>query len=116
MVEFKASIIGGVYMTVKGRKHFGDAIIDEVLKMKNEGKSNSEICERFGLSSKRVIVQLINRYHRKQRLMMSGVLPRKIGRPRKSELATAQYQDNIIKQLKMENELLRSFLSEAGRR
>lgn len=32
----------------KGMKHFGDDIIEEVLQMKNEGKTNREISKYYG--------------------------------------------------------------------
>lgn len=117
MVELKTTIIGGICMGAKkGQKRFGDAIINEVLKMKSEGRSNREISEHFGLAGPKVIKQLYNRYNRKQRQMAEGILPRKIGRPRKRQFDSEIDKDNIIQQLRMENELLRSFLSEAGRR
>lgn len=102
-------------MTTKGRKHFGEAIIETVLVMKAEGKSNREISEHFCLPNVRVLEQLLNRYNRKQRKIAAGIIPRKKGRPRKNELLD-ENKDNTIKLLRMENELLRSFLSEAGRR
>lgn len=100
----------------KGMKHFGADIINEVLQMKNQGKSNREISEYFGFRDKYVIKRLIYRYNRKQRQIEVGILPRKRGRPRKNEIQTSQDKDRLIKHLQMENELLRSFLSEAGRR
>lgn len=102
--------------TTKGRKHFGEAIIEEVLKQKSEGKTNREISEHFGFPSKHIIKSLIKRFNKRQRQITLGITPRKKGRPRKSELLAEDYKDNIIKHLKMENELLRSFLSEPGRR
>lgn len=100
----------------KGMKHFGEAIIEEVLEMRNQGKTNKEISEHFGFKDKYVIKKLIMRYNKKQRQMQVGVLPRKKGRPGKNELNTVADKDRLIKQLQMENELLRSFLSEVGRR
>lgn len=102
---------------IKDMKHFGDAILGEVLSMKQEGKTNREISEYFGFKDKYVIKQLIARYHRKQKRIEEGILIRPKGRPRKgTELTDDKKKDNQIKQLKMENELLRSFLQIAGRR
>lgn len=103
-------------MTKKGTKHFGAAILEEVLQMKREGKTHAEISLYFGFPNKFVIKKLVERYNRKQRKVESGVLPRKKGRPRKTSPDTLVEKDQVIKQLTMENELLRSFLSEVGRR
>jgi hypothetical protein len=56
------------------------------------------------------------RYRRRQRLLESGITPRQKGRPRKGSVSTEQEKDMEIKRLKMENELLRSFLQSTGRR
>lgn len=104
-------------MATKGQKHFGDVILNEVLVMKEQGKTNREISEYFGFKDKFVIKQLIARYHRKQKKLQAGIVLRPKGRPRKGmELTIEQEKDNQIRQLKMENELLRSFLQIAGRR
>lgn len=100
----------------KGIRNFGADIIEEVLQMKSKGKTNKEISLHLGFKDKSVIKQLIKRHNRKQRQKEEGVVPRKIGRPRKSEPRTLDDKDKLLKQLQMENELLRSFLSEAGRR
>lgn len=104
-------------MATKRQKQFGEVIIDEVLKMKEQGKTNREISELYGFKDKYVIKQLIARYKRRQRKIEAGILIRPKGRPRKgTELTDEQNKDNQIKQLKMENELLRSFLQVVGRR
>ena len=100
----------------KGTKDFGEAIIEEVLKLKSEGKSNRQISEHYGFSGPEIIKQLVKRYNRKQRKIAAGIIPRKTGRPLKIELVTEENKDYVIKQLKMENDLLRSFLSDIGRR
>jgi transposase len=100
----------------KGMKHYGAAIIEEVLRMKAEGKTNRAIAKHFGFEDKYVIKRLVNHYNAKQRKLEIGILPRKRGRPRQSELRNPTGKDQLIKQLTMENELLRSFLLEAGRR
>ncbi len=104
-------------MATKGQKQFGDIILDEVLMMKEQGKTNREISEYFGFKDKFVIKQLIARYHRKQKKHEAGILIRPKGRPKKdTELTMEQKKDNQIRQLKMENELLRSFLQIVGGR
>lgn len=103
-------------MSKKGSKHFGEAIIEEVLKLKGEGKTHREISQYFGFPDKTIIKGLIKRFNRKQRKITSGIMPRKKGRPRKNEVTAEVAKDNTIKLLKMENELLRSFLLEVGKR
>lgn len=104
-------------MATKGQKQFGDIVLEEVLIMKEQGKTNREISEYFGFKDKFVIKQLIARYHRKQKKLEAGILIRPKGRPKKdTELTMEQKKDNQIRQLKMENELLRSFLQIVGGR
>lgn len=104
-------------MATKGQKQFGDIVLEEVLMMKEQGKTNREISEYFGFKDKFVIKQLIARYHRKQKKLEAGILIRPKGRPKKdTELTMEQKKDNQIRQLKMENELLRSFLQIVGGR
>lgn len=99
----------------KGMKHYGTAIIEEVLKMKDEGKTNLQIGHHFKLD-RLTIKRLLYRYNRKLRQPERENPPRKRGRPRKIYPHTPEGKDELIKQLTMENELLRSFLSDIGRR
>lgn len=95
----------------KGATHFGKGIIDDVLRMKAEGKTNKEISVHFGFSNKRTIKDLITRYNRKQQ--QSGENhPGRVSKQPQAEVS----KDKLITQLQMENELLRSFLYEIGRR
>ena len=103
-------------MTTKGRKQFGELIINNVLTLITEGKTYSEISEIYQLGGKRVVEQLMGRHRKKQRLLESGIIPRPKGRPRKDYVPTEQGKDMEIKRLKMQNELLRSFLQSIGRR
>jgi hypothetical protein len=88
----------------------------QILAMKEEGKTNREISEYFGLRDKYVVKQFISRCHRKQKMIEAGILPRRRGRSPKGYQPTEQEKDNEIKRLKMENELLRDFLRIAGRK
>ena len=96
-------------------KHFGQGIIKDALRMKEEGLSHREIGVSFGLTKKQ-IKNLLERYRTNERKRAAGVLPRPKGRPRK----TFQTQEEKLafenKQLKMENELLRAFRHAIGRR
>jgi SOS-response transcriptional repressor LexA len=100
----------------KGMKHFGDTIIEEVKEMVVNGKTQREISDYFGFNNKNVIKSLLKRQRKKEKLIRYGITPRSKGRPRKNAVPTEQEKDNEIKKLKMENELLRSFLQVAGRK
>ena len=93
----------------------------EILKLKKEGKTNREICEKFGFEMKQ-LKNFINRYNAKQRKMAAVVAPKKKGRPSKKyviserdKVCELRYilarKEKQIKTLKMENELMRDFLS-----
>ena len=89
----------------------------EIQAMKAAGKTYREIAEIFGLKDKRIIEQFMNRERRKQKRIATGIAPRPKGRPRKDAaprdiVAEQAYE---IRRLKMENELLRDFLSLTGK-
>lgn len=88
----------------------------QIMTMKEEGKTNREIAEHFGFRDKYVVKQFISRFNRKQKLLDAGIQPRRRGRPPKGFQSTEQEKENEIKRLKMENELLRDFLRIAGRK
>ena len=89
---------------------------NEILLMKEAGKTNREIAEHFGFKDKYVVKQLIARRNRNERKVQAGIELRRCGRPPKGHQDTEKWKDNEIKRLKMENELLRDFLRLAGRR
>ena len=86
-----------------------------VIERKNAGETNFQIAESYGLT-KRQIEQLIDRQKRKQRKVEAGFIVRPKGRPPKSEKTSEAANEQEIRQLRMTVELLRNFLSEAGRR
>ena len=92
-----------------------DALSEEVFRRKAAGETNREIGARFGLS-KAQIKGLVNRQNRKQRLIANGYVPQPKGRPRKGLLNEEQKRNNELIELRMQVELPRNFLSEAGRR
>jgi len=102
--------------TLKHKKQFGFGIINEVKAMVLLGKTQKEIAEFFGLKDKFVIKELLKRERRKENNIIAGIMPGINGRPRKSSLSPEQSKDNEIKRLKMEIELLRSFLQITGRK
>ena len=94
-----------------------EELIEEVLMRKEAGETYRQIGERHGLS-KEQIEQLAARYRRKQRAIAKGYVPLPKGRPRKDSTAETEEtkRTNELVKLRMENELLRHFLCEAGRR
>ena len=93
----------------------------EILELKKQGITNREIGLKYGLT-KEQIKDFIKRYNRKQRKLAAGIALRKKGRPAKDSVVTEEMKstelryiiarkDAKIKQLEMENELMRDFLS-----
>ena len=81
---------------------------------KAAGETNRAIGESYGLSLKQV-KGLVNRQNRKERLLSAGYVPRPKGRPRKEAASEEVRQHDELVKLRMQVELLRNFLSEAGR-
>ena len=87
----------------------------EVFKLKEEGKTNREIAEHFGVTRAQ-IKSLISRHNQKERKLEQGIVAKPKGRPRKRPLTLDEEKDREIARLRMENELLRDFLRLAGRK
>ncbi|MBQ8398218.1 MAG: imidazolonepropionase [Clostridia bacterium] len=98
----------------------------EIMELRSQGKTGREIREKFGFSKKQYD-NFINRYNRRQDKIAAGIVIRKKGRPAKDsvvttgdKLADLRYKlarkEARIKQLEMENELMRNFLSLTGRK
>jgi orotate phosphoribosyltransferase-like protein len=107
-------------------KQYGHIILEKAVTLKEEGKTNREIGEELGYS-KEQIKQLLARNRINERKLEAGIALKKKGRPRKgsivteeSKIAELRYKitrkEYRIKQLEMENELLRDFLKETGRK
>lgn len=85
-----------------------------VFKMKEEGISNAEIAETLGLSKSQV-KDLVKRHNR--RIRNADKMPAKTkGRPRKQPINSYKALEAENARLKMENELLRDFLSVTERK
>ena len=93
----------------------------EILELRAQGKTRREICEKYGFSQKQ-LKDFITRYNRRQEKIAAGVASKKRGRPAKDSVVTGEdkladlryklaRKDTRIKQLEMENELMRDFLS-----
>ena len=99
---------------------------EEIIRLYEEGTTLREIGEKFGFSYKQMR-NFKTRYNEKQRKIAAGIAVRKKGRPskdtvvtEKDKLADLRYKlarkEARIKQLEMENELMRDFLSLTGRK
>ena len=93
----------------------------EILELRTQGKTRREICEKFGFSIKQM-ENFITNYNRRQEKIAAGIAIKKKGRPAKDSIVTEEdkladlryklaRKDARIKQLEMENELMRDFLS-----
>ena len=93
----------------------------EIIQLWEQGKTLREIGEQLGFTHKQV-QEFKTRYNRKQKKISAGIAIKKKGRPAKDsvvseedKLADMRYKlarkDAKIKQLEMENELMRDFLS-----
>ena len=87
-------------------------LLPEIREMVGGGKTQREIAEHFGFSSKEVVRELLKRERKKEARIAAGIMPRPKGRPRKDaqprDIAAEQAYE--INRLKMENKLLRDFL------
>ena len=99
---------------MSGTKHFGALIINEVLQFRAQGKTQREIAEFFQLKNVKSVKNLLSRYQAQQQKSTLGILPKKKGRPRKHEKPETLEQK--VSRLERENDLLRSFIQQVGRR
>ena len=92
----------------------------EILELREQGLTKREIGERFGFS-KEQIKGLLKRNRRREEKISYGITPKKRGKPAKDSVVTEEdkladlryklaRKDARIKQLEMENELMRDFL------
>ena len=79
-------------------------LLPQIKEMIEQGKSHKEIEKYFGLSGERPIHELLKREKKKE---IAGIRKQRKRKPAKT-LAEYKYEN---KRLKMENELLRDFLS-----
>ena len=90
--------------------------LTEVVRTRHEqGETYAEIASDYGLEKKQ-LKQLMARRRRKERKIAAGYIPRPKGRPSKEPESEEVKRNNEIERLRMQVELLRNFLSEAGRR
>ena len=94
----------------KGTKQTPQVIIDEILREHQNGVRVKELSVKYDKPF-RTIKDMITRENNKKINFKKGILPKKVGRPRKTFLTLEE--ENA--RLKMENELLKSFLKELER-
>ena len=93
----------------------------EITELKEKGLTKREIGERLGISKEQV-KGVMRRKKRREEKLSIGIFPKKRGKPAKEiivteddKVAELRYKlarkDARIKQLEMENELMRDFLS-----
>ena len=92
-----------------------EGLTEIIRQRKADGETNREIAESYGLT-KYQVKQLMARQNRKERRIAAGYIPRPKGRPRKETASEEAKRNNEVVLLRMQVELLRNFLCEAGRR
>ena len=100
-------------MTRKYRKV--EHLVEIIEERSKGGKTYREIGASLGLSREEVRGAM-HRHHAKERKLAAGYIARPKGRPRKDSQSEEVKRNNEVVQLRMTVELLRNFLSEAGRR
>ena len=99
---------------------------EEILKLREKGLTHQQIADEFGFTKEQV-KGFIKRYNAKQRKLNAGIAIRKKGRPSKDYVVSEQdkvaelryilaRKEAKIRQLEMENDLMRDFLSLTGRK
>jgi transposase-like protein len=92
----------------KGMKHYPDSLKEQIVQDYKQGYSIKELHRKYGISRWSIhcwcgLSEKVNRCH---------ATPLHKGRPRKNP----ENQEQLIRRLQMENELLRNFLSLVGRK
>lgn len=92
-----------------------EQLTENVRARHEQGETYGEIAASYGLETKQ-LKKLMERQRRKERKIAAGYIPGPKGRPRKEPQSEEEKRNSEIVQLRMQVELLRNFLSEAGRR
>ena len=87
---------------------------DDIFQLKRAGYSNRDIGNILGLSLQQV-KDVIKRHNRREKQIGQGNVPKPAGRPRVRPLTTEENLRKENERLRMQNELLRDFLSETER-
>lgn len=98
------------------RKYTKVEVMVEIIMQRHEaGETYREIGVSLGLSRAEAR-GAVKRWRRKERKIAAGYIPLRKGRPRKDADNEEVKHNNEVVQLRMTVELLRNFLSEAGKR
>lgn len=82
--------------------------------MHSEGETHRAIAEVYGMEREQV-KKFLKRHREKQALLREGKTSKPKGRPRKDGQLARQKLEPELKQLRMENKLLRDFLQSVER-
>jgi|GEM_PF-3009646 len=85
----------------------------EIFQLKEQGKTNKEIAAMLFLPNVKTVKNAINRYNRRNQRVPEATSRR--GRPRKTPITSTKEMETRIKQLEMENTVLRNFLCSTER-
>ena len=85
------------------------AVEAEILRMHSEGETHRSIAEVFGLEREQV-KKFLKRHRENQAMLWKRESSKPKGRPRKDGQPPRQNPETELKQLRMENKLLRDFL------
>lgn len=88
--------------------HFRE-IEPQIIAMREEGMSRTQIAEELGLTWKQVD-NWVTRYNKRKAALVTGFPSKRKGRPRVRPLTTTEGYEKEIARLEMENKLLRDFL------
>lgn len=92
-----------------------EQVVEIIERRWKAGETDREIGASMGLTREEVRGAM-HRHHAKERKLAAGYILRSKGRPRKEPASEEAKRNNELVQLRMQVELLRNFLSEAGRR
>ena len=101
-------------MSKRRYTHF-EEIEPQIIAMREEGMSRTQIAEALGLEYKH-IDNWVTRYNKRKASVENGMPARRKGRPRTRPLTTAEAYEKELARLEMENKLLRDFLQSTERK
>ena len=81
----------------------------QIIAMREEGMSRTQIAEELGLTWKQVD-NWVTRYNKRKAALVTGLPVKREGRPRIHPMSTTEEYKKEIARLEMENKLLRDFL------
>ena len=96
-------------------KHFTAWEREEIERLNQSGQTHRAVGEQLGYSRMQ-IKEYFHRLYKKKRVGTAQEPPKRKGRPRKNPITPQREYELRIKELELENDLLRSFLHAAGRR